>query len=469
MTRVAVGLVALDACLLAVGWALLYGLGLVRHVREGVQHVGTALVTGWAATGVVLSLALAVEIGFGTATIAGVWILLVAAGLAAARFVPAREPVRTAPRETHRAWRITAAAAAAGVAVLLLVLVVRAAAPTGVLYVDVWNFWLTKAKSIFYFHGLATHAGGYTRYENPDYPPLYPAFEAVTYRFIGTTDTMRLPLEHAVLGVGFVLALAALLRERVRPAILWPGLLLLLLMPMFEQLVGSLMADEPLAILFALAGVTGTLWVLDRDPRWAALTGLFLAGATLTKNEGLMLSVALVIPLAIASGRVRRPRTAALLALAPPLVAFVLWKLWLSRHGVPASSHYHFSDLLHPGFLAGRIDRLGIATGGILKQALHPQKTLLAIPLAVALSAALVPRRPSAMVVAPLAAALAIAGYCVIYWISPIDVHFYLKAAPRIVTAPVLLCAALLPLLLAEALAATRASRSGARSPSPAG
>ncbi|MGZ4354783.1 MAG: hypothetical protein ACXVZ4_14710, partial [Gaiellaceae bacterium] len=328
MTRVVLGLAALDACMLVVGWALLYGLGLVRDARNGARHAGTALVTGWAATGVVLSLALALGVGFGTATIVGVWALLAAAGLVAARFVPAREPARPAARETSRPWRLTAAAAAAGVAVLLLVLLVRAAAPTGVLYVDVWNFWLTKAKSIFYIHGLSTHAGGYTRYENPDYPPLYPAVEAVTYRFIGTTDTMRLPLEHAVVGVGFVLAAAALLRERVRPALLWPGLLLLLLMPMFEQLVGSLMADEPLAILFALGGVTGTLWVLDRDPRWAALAGLFLAGATLTKNEGLMLSVALVIPLALASGRIRRPRAAALLAVGPPLVAFVVWKLW---------------------------------------------------------------------------------------------------------------------------------------------
>jgi hypothetical protein len=449
------GYVALNACLLAVGWCVLCGLGLVRDSRSAVRHTGTALVTGWALVGVLLSLALAVGIGFGWATIAAVLLVPAAAGLAAARVVPPRVAAAVEPERGPA--RLVAGAAAVGVFALLLVLLVRAASPTGILYVDVWNFWLTKAKSIFAFHGLATGPGGITRFENPDYPPLYPAFTAVTYRFLGTTDTLRLPLEHTLLGIGFVLAVAALLHERVRPLLLWPGLLLLLLVPTIEQLIGSLMADEPLAVLFALAGVCGALWALDGDARLAALCGLFLAASTLTKNEGLMLSVALLVPLLLA----RRPRPSLLLSVVPALVAFVVWKLWLDRHGVPSSSHYRFSDLASPSYLHDNAQKLTTAAGGILKQALHPQKTLLALPLAWLLSMA-APRRIALL--APLAAVLTLAGYSVIYWISPIDVHFYLKAAPRIVTAPVLLCAALLPLLLAEAM---RASRSGGRSPSP--
>jgi hypothetical protein len=117
---------------------------------------------------------------------------------------------------------------------------------------------------------------------------------------------------------------------------------------------------------------------------------------------------------------------------------------------VPSSNHYHFTDLFRPDFLAHRLDRLQLGLRGLLKQAFLPSRTLLLVPLAVVLSALVARRPPSVRLLAPLTALLVLLGYAAIYWISPIEIHFYLKAAPRIVTSLILLCAALFPLLLAE-------------------
>ena len=41
------------------------------------------------------------------------------------------------------------------------------------------------------------------------------------------------------------------------------------------------------------------IWLVEGDPRWAVLSGLALAAATATKNEGLMLSLVIVVALAV--------------------------------------------------------------------------------------------------------------------------------------------------------------------------
>jgi hypothetical protein len=458
VTRQLLGLAGLDVGFLAAGTAMLAGLGLVRNVRQGVRAAGLAVVAGWAATGVIVSVALALTVPFSAWTIVAIWLLLAAAGLGAARLVPERRPAE--PRgETTWLGRVLAVAGAALVLMLMGAFLWRAAVPTGVLNPDVWNFWLPKAKSIHYFGTLDTHSGGFTSYDNPDYPPLDPALEATSFRFMGSAAVMRLPVQHWAIAFSFVLAVAFLLRERVRPAILWPAVAMLAAMPVFHQLIGSLLADEPLAILFALAGVCGALWVSTRD-RWAAtLGGLFLAATTLTKNEGLMLSMIVVIVLALALRRPSAWRELALLVALPPIAVAVIWKLWLVRHGVPASSHYHFTDLFRPGFLADRLDRLRIGARGILKQLILPTRTLLVIPVAIGFSVLLARARPALVLLAPLTALLVFLGYAAIYWISPIEVHFYVKAAPRIATAPVLFCAALFPLLMSAAFAQTSEAR----------
>ena len=75
------------------------------------------------------------------------------------------------------------------------------------------------------------------------------------------------------------------------PAILWPCLALLALLPTFTALLGSSLGDEPLMLLVGLGGACSALWLLERDARFAALAGLFLAAAALAKSEGLPIAV----------------------------------------------------------------------------------------------------------------------------------------------------------------------------------
>ena len=236
-----------------------------------------------------------------------------------------------------------------------------------------------------YFGGLDTHVGGFTSYTNVDYPPLVPTMEAATFRFMGQVDPLMLPIQHWVVAVGFLGGLAGLLAARVRPAILWPSLAMLSLIPSFEHFVGSLLGDEPLTELFALASICAVLWLLDGDRRYATLTGFFLAAGALTKNEGFLLAVAVVLVLVLAL----RSRWVSLAAIAAsPLVALGAWKLWLSANDVKVNdAAYRFHDALNPGYLGDRAGRLWIAFRTLPGVILDPGELLLGVPLALALAA----------------------------------------------------------------------------------
>jgi hypothetical protein len=199
-------------------------------------------------------------------------------------------------------------------------------------------------------------------------------------------------VQNWMVAVAFFGALAALLGQRVRPAILWPSLAVLALLPNFRALVGSLLPDEAIMLLFALAGVCGGLWLLDRDPRLVSLAALFSAAAALTKNEGLMLGLVLVALLAAVT-RLKPWRELAVLA-AVPLAALIPWRLWMHAHGVPAAPALPVGNLVDFGYLGGRTDRLGTAVRELPPSLVSFNRWLLTVPLLVLLAAVLAGRRP---------------------------------------------------------------------------
>jgi hypothetical protein len=214
-------LVGLDAGFLAVGLAMLAGIGLVRRPAEGLRYAGLALVLGWAATAVAVSLALVSGLDLSLPMVVVIWALIAGPSLLLTLRVPARiEKVATEP--SSAGW----VAAVAGRALLVALLVasfVRVRA-SGHLHPDVWNFWLPRARTVFDTGELDTGVGGYTSFTHPEYPPLSPASDAVAFRFMGRDDVLLLPLQHWVLFVAFLAALVGLLLGRVRPGFLWPGL-----------------------------------------------------------------------------------------------------------------------------------------------------------------------------------------------------------------------------------------------------
>jgi hypothetical protein len=444
------GLAVLDAFLLGAGMGVLFGLGFVRNGRDAFRHAALALIVGWAAMGIVDSIAVILGSPLNRWTLATFAVVVAGAGVLVARRIPARR-LQIAGEPGRASW--VAVAGAAVLLVQLAALLRRALAAGAPTQWDAWAFWLPKARSIVDFGGLDTALGGFTSFANPGYPPLVPAVEASAFAFMGNTNASPLALQHWVIAAAFFGALASLLSVRVRPAILWPCLALLALLPTFTVLIGSMLGDEPLMLLLGVGGACAALWLLERDARYAALAGIFFAAAALAKNEGLPIAAVIALTM-IGAALARRPRKllAPVLVLLAPIVALVPWKLWLRVNDVHVSPDYRFSELLHPALLGDRLTRLSYGASHLPSHIFDPGHWLLAIPLMLVAVVLVAPRKPALAVLA-LAPVVAVPlGLLVIYWIGYPPVDWYVATtADRVVASAVVLAAVFLPLLLAEA------------------
>jgi hypothetical protein len=452
VTRAYLGLAALDALYLVAGLGLLAGFGHVRSPRTALRLAGVAFTVGWAAVGVVSVLLLVAGASLAPWQVTLVCVAFAAAGVAAARVTPAvAEP---APIRPVRAWPVVLLAVA--VAVLYLEELGRRAFAAGATYhQDAWGFWLPKAKAIALFGGLDTGPGGVTSYFHPDYPPLVPALDAVAFRFMDGLHASLLPAQEWVVVVAFVAAVAGLLARRVPAAVLWPCLALVVVSPSFGRWIGVSLADLPLALLFALAGVAIALWLTEGGTGHVALATTLLAAGALTKTEGGSLALGLAVVAALASIRSLRVRWPGLVALvAAPLLVVLPWRQWLDRHDVRPAPDYHLADLSDPGYLAERGDRLQHVATELPAYLVGGDDWLIVLPLALA-AALLVARRAPALALLLAGAPLAVlAGLVAVYWISVVPVEHYIDtSAERTVIPPILLAGSLLPLALAALLA----------------
>jgi hypothetical protein len=451
------GLVGLDVGFAVAGEALLVGLGLVRGLRAALRFLPLAVVVGWAATAIAVSVTLMTGLDLSAALVIVLLGLLAGLGLVLAQLVPARQ----SPPALGESGLLGRGAAAAGIAVLVFSFweLCRRSLASGRFDNDVWAFWLPRAKTIAYFGGLDLHPGGFASFPHADYPPLTPASEAVSFKFMDAVDPLMLPIQHWVIALAFVGALAGLLAHRVRPAVLWPSLAMLSLVPTFDNFVGSSLGEEPLVELYMLAVVAAALWLLQPEPRTAALCAIFLAAGVLAKNEGAMLAVALLLML-LATGRPHRhPLTAAAFVAAPAL-AFASWRIWLSANHIAVPDRdFRLQDVFDISYLGDRADRLRIALANLPRTLFDPGNLLLSTPLTLALVAVLlVARHEQRLAVFSLGTVvLAFFAYAVIYWIGLPDIQFYLdSSAGRLMADVGLTAAVLFPLLLSETLTAAR-------------
>ncbi len=444
------GLAVLDALFLTAGTGLLHGLGLVRSGRDALRHAGLALVVGWATVGIAASTALVLGAPLARWLLVLLAVAIAGAGVLLALRVPTRR-LAAVGESGPAVW--VAVVGATVLCVQLAALLRRALASGTPTEWDAWAFWLPKATSLIDFGGLDTGVGGFTSFAHAQYPPLVPVLEGSAFSLMGSTDASLLPLQHWVVAVAFFAALASLLAVRVRPAVLWPSLALLALLPVFAVLIGSSLGDEPLMLLLGLAGACAALWLLERDARFAALTGIFLAATALTKSEGLpiaLLLAATMLLLALGASP-QRPLAPALVLLAP-VAALLPWKLWVRLNDIPPAPDYRLSDALHPSLLADRFDRLSYAAGELPGYLFEPGRWLLAVPLMLAAVLLAAPRRPALSVLALVPVVAIPMGLLLVYWIGYPPVDWYVAtSATRGVASAVVLAAVFLPLLVAEA------------------
>jgi hypothetical protein len=454
VTHAYLGLAAFDVVVTLAGYAVLAGLGFVRGGQAALWSVGLAFFTGWALMGVLSSLALTA--GLDTTSVPAslaVLAVLVAIAFGVGRRLPRFERPQ-APGDRELLLRGIALAGG-----LLLVLGLGA----GIVYSirqaadprwDVWAVWLPKAKAIYYFHGLATGLGGFTTYGNPNYPPLIPAITAGTFHFMGGAHTAVLPLQESVLGVMWAAAVVALVGPRVPRWLLFPLLALVTLAPDFWSRLSTVLPDQTVGYLLALGGCAGILWLEERRNVYLVLAAIFIGGATLTKDEGSMLGLLLVLVLigaAIAQPSRRWPAALALLV-GPALIE--PWHLWLSEHHVTAKAeHYRWSRLVDFGYLSHKYWRLEYALPKMAGFLFYGGHWTLVPPLVI--GGLLV----AAWWLRGLAVALAVwlvvgfFGLASVYWIGTYNIYWYVGySAHRVVATLPLVAGTLLPLLLALAL-----------------
>ncbi len=414
-----------------------------------IRSAGLSLALGWALFAVIASLALVLGLSLAAWQI----VTLSVAAAAGALLRRSRRVQPAAPELSDEGWRrYLGLGAAALLGSYLGLLVLRALfAPADTNY-DSWAFWISKAQAIYFFGGLDTGSGGFTSFDNPEYPPAAPALDAAVFRFAGGVETSALPFQHALLGATFFVAAAALLSRRVRGWILWPSLLALALAPNIALYFEAALADLAVAYLVALGAIACALWLLEETRGSLLVAAIFLAAASLTKTEGFMLSVVLVVALALATLVKTRPRRPLLLLASAPILALASWKVWLAATDQALGSVlYSVSDALRPAYLADRTDRLTYAAGELLGLVFDPQRWLLIGPLALVAGILALARQPALAIFYLGWLVIGFAGLTSVYWISNADVAWHVgTSANRVAASLMIFAGVLLPLLLAE-------------------
>jgi len=370
------GVVALNLLFLVAGSGILWGIRGWSTWREYGALGGIAYMSGLSA---VCALATLVPIWGGSlsaAVILGVCAAVGIAGLALGVRKRRPLPTRAAPWKAGSPWDYVPLGLGLVVA-SLFVAFFRVARIQPLTSWDAWGFWMTKAKAIYYFGGLDPDF--FRHLWGPSYPLLEPVLAAMNFRFMGSADTTTLGVQWWLLAVGLVWAAAGLLR-RIAPAIpTWLFLALFVVLPELDRRLLERKADLPLDSFFALSACALLAWIISGESWLLAVYGLTLSATLLTKREGQLLAVCLVVA-GVAAAGIRSRRTwlgvagVAVLAYLPGIP----WRIWwTSRH---LMSDTPPGGLLHATFK--NIDKAPQAFHLVLRLLFEYQLWLAATPLA---------------------------------------------------------------------------------------
>jgi hypothetical protein len=324
---------------------------------------------------------------------------------------------------------------------------------------DAYADWSLKAK-LLYGHGgwllgafdVGSLTGLYTA-SHREYPIGMPAIEAFDFHVMGSADAQLIHLQFLVLLGAFAGTIWSLLRPRVSAALLAAVLFLLFVAPGLHTQLLAAYADVPIACLWAAAALATGLWLLGDGDDLLWLAALLGAGALALKQEGVVLETALFVVAAFTAAFVR-PRDLRKLGIAAlgVVASAVPWQVWVRHHDLRdadiAPSIRRMLD--QADTLPTIVRRLGVE--------MIWTKWPGVVVLAVIVAGALAVRQRDWLAASYLALlSLASTGLVAVYWNARTPVNGLLtQSAERVVTAPILLSVALLPLLI------TRLGSSGA-------
>lgn len=329
-TRGLFAVFALSVGFTVIGFSTLLWAGVVRTRGEALRLIPLAFTCGLAATTVFASICVVL----GIAVVAAAAFAL-AAALTAIAFFLHRRGLPRAPEDVRGASLTTAALAA--LVALVLAAYGAAAFSHGLSSYDSWAFWTQKALVLFHFDGLDVQ--NFTTLPGESYPLVIPVFQSLVFEFAGATDAAPIELGYVVVLAAFIGAVRALLHEWVRPELVWPFLLLILLLPQIRYLALQPIGDLPLQYFFVLAALCLFRWIRDNNgPSFLLVYALLVAAAMSTKREGALLVASLVFSAVFAERRLWRTRALPILgATAAAFATTVPWRYWITTHALAGS------------------------------------------------------------------------------------------------------------------------------------
>lgn len=176
---------------------------------------------------------------------------------------------------------------------------------------DAWAIWNLRARFIFRGGDYWTNGFSEMLFGHPDYPLFIPASVARIWTSIGN-DTEIVPALISVLFTGGTVGLiyGFLKKYRLSETALLASSMMLA-NPMFIELGVSQCADVPLGFFTTCALILLLTYEREKDSVYLALFGLSLALGAWVKNEGLVISIAFLLPYVVYTGRMEGIRRCA--------------------------------------------------------------------------------------------------------------------------------------------------------------
>jgi hypothetical protein len=453
--RVAIGFLAFNGMLLAIGLGLLAAMRIVRPTpRALLDGAGAGLLTGAAVVGLA---AVALLTAGGELTLPPV--LAVAVVVIAALWLVAWRRDRRAeaadePPPPDRADRTASLVLGAAVGCFIVVQMlasrhVRAAW-------DAEHIWALKAVALTtggldsqLFHARQPFSGAHLTY-----PLLQPSLGALLFRFAGTARPGLIVSELWLLVGALVFAAPLLCDVRARR---WLVYLPLALAAAAAPTAGLVRGDADVlaAVFAALGALAAARFILGGTAGFAVIAALALGASANVKQEGQAFAIAVLVPALVVVVVTHRRRSPAALAMAvgTGLVALPWW-LWQRANGPFNGDTTSASVWLDAGFLRDRLAQLDAGAQTLLGTLADTAGYLWVVPAFLATAIALVAARRLRPLVALYAGAVVLSVLFVLwaYWTyaGPDPFGHISRTSIRTVTTPLFIAAAGLAHLLAH-------------------
>ncbi|MGH2785194.1 MAG: ArnT family glycosyltransferase [Actinomycetota bacterium] len=291
---------------------------------------------------------------------------------------------------------------------------------------DGWAFWSLKAKAIASTGDFSSPIFTDAEYEysHRDYPPLLPAWQALSYRISGDL-TVGHPTQFQLAWLWTCAGLAVVGLAGRRRSLAGFALFAWLLAPQVVEEAVSGYADVPMALFL----IVGMVALLRSEELGVAVGAILVAAAAVTKAEGLVFAVAAIVPFLV----VARYRLRAMVAAAAIILAFGPWFAFTQSHGLTG-------DVTRPPLEAGHIDperdpveRVPTVLEGLGRYGIKPTDWGILGPVAI-LAIGLSRFRPIPLIAAAL---LSVVAWVVVYLGTPFEVGWHLStSADRVLIAP---------------------------------